>query len=405
MRKVVGIVIVISSLLPGVLFAAIPASLKEAIDTKTRDLEKLNAQIKVVEGQLQTTNSQKNTLQKELKRITSSLSQLDLSIQASAITIDKLGLEVQSLDYDIKETESKIADTEEGVRHLIRDLWDAKRESLLLTVLRNKTLAETLTQRQSFVTINAALAEEVKDLKALHDTLSATLDTVSLKKSQIEQENKTLKHKRVIVLDTKVDKEVLLSSTKNQEKVFQEQLTALRKQQDDLNDQIALLETELRKTFDPSLLPARRPGVLASPVKNPIRTQDYGETDFARSHYRTKSHNGVDLAAPLGTPIYAADDGVVSGAANNGRLQYGKYIVIDHSNNLSTLYAHLSRQVVGKGDTVKRGDLIGYSGNTGYSFGAHLHFSVYWTQSLSFKSFPGAGLVPIGVTIDPDDYL
>ena len=88
------------------------------------------------------------------------------------------------------------------------------------------------------------------------------------------------------------------------------------------------------------------------------------------------------------------------------KYQYGRYVLIKHDNNLSTLYAHLSRQVVARGATVKRGDLIGYSGNTGYSTGPHIHLTVYWAPSVQMKSVPpAAGLVPVGVTIDPNDYL
>ena len=95
----------------------------------------------------------------------------------------------------------------------------------------------------------------------------------------------------------------------------------------------------------------------------------------------------------------------MSGAGNNGRLQYGRYVMIEHDNNLSTLYAHLSRTIVANGDIVQQGQVIGYSGNTGYAFGPHLHLGVYWTPSVTFKPFPGAGLVPVGITIDPNDYL
>ena len=114
------------------------------------------------------------------------------------------------------------------------------------------------------------------------------------------------------------------------------------------------------------------------------------------------------LRASIGTPTNAALGGVVQetnlGTAPN--CQYGKWVLIRHNNGLTTLYAHLSGVNVVQGQSVSTGQLIGYTGNTGYSFGPHIHFTVYWAPSVLMKSIPpAAGLTPVGVTIDPADYL
>jgi murein DD-endopeptidase MepM/ murein hydrolase activator NlpD len=87
-------------------------------------------------------------------------------------------------------------------------------------------------------------------------------------------------------------------------------------------------------------------------------------------------HEGIDLVAPAGTPVYAAADGIVVGAAPNGR--YGNWIRIDHGDKLTTVYGHLMAFAPGiePGETVTRGELIGFVGSTGRSTGAHLHFEV-----------------------------
>lgn len=88
-----------------------------------------------------------------------------------------------------------------------------------------------------------------------------------------------------------------------------------------------------------------------------------------------RQHKGIDLSANEGTPIYAADNGVVIYSEyNNGG--FGYLIQIDHQNGYITYYAHCSKLVACEGDTVAKGDLIGYVGNTGNSTGAHLHFEV-----------------------------
>ena len=92
-----------------------------------------------------------------------------------------------------------------------------------------------------------------------------------------------------------------------------------------------------------------------------------------------KFHNGVDLANDQGTPIYAARSGRVTVATYGGT--YGNYVTINHGDGYSSLYAHMTRYVVHKGDTVKRGQLIGYMGSTGRSTGPHLHFSIFYNGS------------------------
>lgn len=87
-----------------------------------------------------------------------------------------------------------------------------------------------------------------------------------------------------------------------------------------------------------------------------------------------RQHQGIDLAASTGTPVFATGDGVVGRA--DLYSTYGLFISIEHGASMETRYAHLSRLAVAAGDTVKKGDLIGYVGSTGRSTGPHLHYEV-----------------------------
>jgi murein DD-endopeptidase MepM/ murein hydrolase activator NlpD len=87
-----------------------------------------------------------------------------------------------------------------------------------------------------------------------------------------------------------------------------------------------------------------------------------------------RQHNGVDLAAPTGTPVYATADGRVGMA--QWYSSYGNYVQIEHGGSLQTRYAHLSSYTVQPGTMVRKGDLIGYVGSTGRSTGPHLHYEV-----------------------------
>ncbi len=120
-------------------------------------------------------------------------------------------------------------------------------------------------------------------------------------------------------------------------------------------------------------------GVIAIPSDKPIPTDVSFTSGFGVRTDPFKRgaamHPGIDLAGPVGTPIYATADGVVkrSGYNNGG---YGNLIEVDHGRGITTRYAHLSKVIVSEGDRIRRGQLIGNMGSTGRSTGSHLHYEV-----------------------------
>jgi murein DD-endopeptidase MepM/ murein hydrolase activator NlpD len=116
---------------------------------------------------------------------------------------------------------------------------------------------------------------------------------------------------------------------------------------------------------------------VAIPSINPVEamrfTSQFGyRTDPFQG--RRKNHKGLDIAGPIGTPIYATADAIV------GRAQwvrgYGKYVELEHGNAIQTRYGHLSAMNVQPGQRVRKGDVIGFMGSTGRSTGSHLHYEV-----------------------------
>lgn len=122
--------------------------------------------------------------------------------------------------------------------------------------------------------------------------------------------------------------------------------------------------------------PAENP-VVSIPSRIPLAGSVLTSSFGMRTHPvlgGRRRHSGIDLAAPTGTPVYATADGVVSRA--DWFSSYGLYISVEHGASLQTRFAHLSRLAVAAGDTVRKGDLIGYVGSTGRSTGPHLHYEV-----------------------------
>ena len=149
-----------------------------------------------------------------------------------------------------------------------------------------------------------------------------------------------------------------------------------------LNDEGAESEDEiLWEGFDTAAihLPKLDPSTITEPIIIELSKFSWPTPVTARptSHFgprRRRFHYGLDLAQPTGEPIYAAFDGVVRISKRN--KSYGNLVIIHHANGLETYYAHMSKREVVVGQHVKSGELIGLCGNTGRSFGSHLHFEI-----------------------------
>lgn len=397
--------LVVAQIAPASLQAQTATDLQSQIDAKAKELERVNQQILQTQAVLSETEAQSKTLKQELGKIDTNIKSVNLGIQKSELLIDKLGLEINSLGQDIIEKEKIVEEKRLAVGSIIQTLQTKDNENLLITFLNNRSLAESLAEAQSLSDLNSELLGQVVAIRELKEQLLERRDQVTEKKGSVEVEHRTLQVQKSIAQEQREERAQILAKTQNQERIYQQTLSELEKQQQAISKQIDDIESQLRDNYNPSAAPSKRGGVLSFPLANPRITQEYGATAFAARAYKTQFHNGMDFAAPIGTPVLAAADGVVTTVGNNGRVQYGRYIVIKHGNNLSTLYGHLSRQAVTEGEAVKRGDIIGYSGNTGYSTGPHLHFTVYLTASIQLKSIAGAGIVPAGFTLNPRDYL
>jgi murein DD-endopeptidase MepM/ murein hydrolase activator NlpD len=159
-------------------------------------------------------------------------------------------------------------------------------------------------------------------------------------------------------------------------------------------DELIKLEVSSLEEQMDQLLPALERS-LARELARPVGTPGAGDLDissrygvrgnpFGRGH---EFHNGVDFVIDIGTPILATGPGVVEAAGYEG--PNGNRVAINHGFGYRSVYAHLSKVQVKPGDRVKRGQVVGLSGNTGRSSGPHLHYTLYYR----------------GDTINPDRYL
>ena len=158
-----------------------------------------------------------------------------------------------------------------------------------------------------------------------------------------------------------------------------ELVVEITKKADKLSKQLYIQSKSFDEVID---LAKNKADMLASiPAIQPIANKDLGRVASGygyRIHpiYKTrKLHTGMDFTAPQGTPIYATGDGKIA-KVRRSRKGYGNHVIIDHGYGYQTLYAHMKKYIVYRGQKVKRGEIIGYVGSTGTSVAPHLHYEV-----------------------------
>jgi murein DD-endopeptidase MepM/ murein hydrolase activator NlpD len=214
------------------------------------------------------------------------------------------------------------------------------------------------------------LRDQVKDLVArLRDTknrIEEARDAIASEKEALTTARAALQSHQQQLLSARAEREAALKKIRVHEDELDGDLS-------ELQGKIAAQLAETGSTPLPAGPIRYGGGGLIWPVDGPV-VSGFGSRTINGSY---EYHPGIDIAVGEGTPIRAADDGVVnlqqSEAESGG---YGNFTCIDHGGGLSTCYAHQSSFGVSLGQSVSQGDVIGYTGCTGYCFGPHLHFEV-----------------------------
>lgn len=399
-------------------------TLKNQISDRNKRLEEIEREIATYQTELKKVGGEKNTLQKAINQLELERKKVQADISYTQNKIGATDLEINKLSLEIEDTESSIDLNKHAIQETLLSLEQIDDDSLIEVLLQYNNLSDfwnkidELSQIRKFIRQQVALLSEQKDL------LTEKYDSNTEKRADLLDLKAQYTDQTKVLAGNKSEKDKLLSATKNQEVAYQKLLKEREAARALIIKELRDFESKLKFILDPNTVPPRGTAVFNWPVDHVIITQLFGGTEFAKQNATVYGgrpyHPGVDFGVPVGTKIKAPLSGTVRATGNtdavSGCYSWGKWTLIDHSNGLSTLYAHQSVQSVTPGQTVQTGDVIGYSGNTGYSTGPHLHFTVYAQAGVSVRKFNeikavtscGAATTPVAATdayIDPMVYL
>ena len=249
-----------------------------------------------------------------------------------------------------------------------------------LEVLFNASSFSDFLSRLDFINLIAEYDRGVLDrLREIEAEIEEHVRVVERQKREVEILQAQLEKKQIELEIALNQKYALLERLAGDERMYEQQIADWLQADRDIEELIKRKEEEARRAAAAALRASLVPvtytgGAIAWPVPSSGRiTSAYG-TRPSPFTGRPEFHTGLDIGAPTGTPIVAAEDGVVifSGTMSS----YGRTVIIDHQNGMSTLYAHASQLDVSVGDNVSRGQVIARVGSTGNSTGPHLHFEV-----------------------------
>lgn len=375
----------------------------QTADQLKGDLDKLSAQIKALDDEIKAYNTKIGQTQGEAKTLKQALANLEQRKVGLTKDITYTKLRITQAEDNIYFTQTKITNTEstlernklalaESLRALIHSEESVPR--FVAVLAPGAHLSDVLESTKRSGDVSSAINEKVRALVDTKTTLSVQKASYEQHKNNLLTLNQTLSGQKQVVEQTSKDKNSLLQQTKNKESSYQQLLADRKQKKGQLEAEMLDVEAKLQTIVDVSKLPKYGKGVLNYPVDNVVITQYFGNTPFSSKNpqvYNGSGHNGLDLGVKVGTPIYAAQSGTVVGtgdtdASCNG-VSYGKWVLVKHANGLSTLYAHLSVIQVKAGDVMSGRQKVGLSGNTGYSTGPHLHFTVYASDAVEITNY------------------
>jgi len=373
--------------------AALQANLSADIHDTAVQLRGVNANLSQVKVKITALQSRIDAVQSDYTDLVGQLAGLDAQLAL-------VEAQEAAKQADLGARRAQLADR-------IRSAYDSDRTSLLETFLSGGTFTDVLAEMSYYIDVgeqDKALATQIahdqETLSAIHQTVSDTRDRTNELRQATAAEKRSLDQSLSDVKDAKASLKQLEQKTATalaQQKASYALVARSKAAAAAALLKSAAAQRRLQNKIADILrrgrfgrIPSRYNGALSWPMGGSI-TQSFGCTGFVfepRLGSCRHFHRGIDIVAPMGTPVRASGSGTIVYIGWNYADGYDPawIVVIAHSQSLQTWYAHLSPTHPGgihTGSRVREGQIIGYEGNTGHSTGAHLHWAVYFNGSFA----------------------
>lgn len=381
-RRMVAFLLVLAALcamLPAV-SAANSSDIQDEIDRLKEEADRIEQQQKEIEDQIDENDAQTLSFAEEKMQIDNDLELARQEVENLEEQIHQYNLLVAEKQAELDELTAKQDSLMQKFRLRMRSLQERGNISYWQVLFHSASFEDMLMRKTMVEEIAASdqrmlgqIRENAEQVLQAKESLTEQKATLEEKKVEQAAAQEALEQKRA-------ESDQAISELIASRQDLVEEQERIQDDMDALEKEIAAREEELnRQQQQNNYVPVVTEAGFLFPLSlngYQMMTSPYGYRVHPISGV-TRLHNGVDLAAVTGTPIYASKSGVVTTACIGWGNGYGNHVVINHGDGYSTLYAHQSALNVYEGQVVSQGDVIGYVGSTGNSTGPHLHFTVF----------------------------
>ena len=350
--------------------------------------EDLTNQLSNIQQQMTNEANKKSEAEKTIGTVYEQLHAIQIELDTATAELKQIQAERIQLDQDITKTEAELKAAQDRLQSRekvfykrVRDIYINGRLSYLDVVVGSKDFSDFANRMEMLKRILQSDMDLINTIKAEREEIASKKAKLEEDRAKVLELEKVAQEKQNLINQKKAERQAVLERAMNDRDTAERAYNELMASSASIT---AMLQQRAAERAAAAAAAASQggggggatwvqgTGQLAAPVVAPI-TSNFGW----RIHpiYGTRRlHAGTDFGVDEGTPVHAADGGVVVEA---GWISgYGYTVIIDHGNGMSTLYAHNSDVAVSPGQTVSKGQVVSYSGNTGGSTGPHLHFEV-----------------------------
>lgn len=360
---------------------AMAASTKDQLDDAKKKEQEMEKRLKDVKNKISGLKSNMSSLESYIKELDAEMASLSEEIEKLNEDIDKKNEEISDTKVELDDAKATEKHQYESMKLRIQFMYEHNEEGYLEILFSSENLADALNKAEYVQKISEYDRKMLELYVATKEKVAATL-------ARLEAEEKELQDLKLEVQNS-LDAAQLLMDAKNEEmNQLQASKADLEKQQKEYQasiNELDALVAKLTAQYNAEQLAkanavATRENLYAKklliwPAPGITRiTSNFNPTRLDPVLGYVREHKGTDIGAPTGTPIVAAASGLVTAAGYSSSM--GNYVIIAHGDGITTRYYHNSRLAVSAGQAVKAGQVISYSGATGWVTGPHLHFEV-----------------------------